>query len=126
MAVLHDLAVLVQVVSELRVSLSTNVELAPVGRPVVTGATEAPTGVIAVQVLAHQRRSVAVGLERCGEGVLLLTELLELAEASVAAAVLEDLGVVRVAAREDRCARRAAQRVGHEVVAEGHAVSLHP
>jgi hypothetical protein len=72
---------------------------------------------VVVEVLADERGVVAGVLQPRGE-VRPLVEVLVAGRAEV----LNDPGVMRVLAGEDRRARRAALRSGDERVREGHAV----
>ena len=104
----------------LRVPPSGDVPLVPTRRHV--GPRYRGAGLqVAVEVLAHQGRAIARLLERDVEARLLVPVAVESLDPPVGAAVREDAGVVRELAGEDRRSRRAAQRVGDEVVVEGRA-----
>ena len=116
-------AVFVQRVVELGIAPAGHVPFAPARRDVGVGHGRGLH--VAVQVLAHHRRLVAGALERGSERVLLLAAEVEQVKAAVRTRVLEDAGVVREVAGQDRRPRRAAQRVRDEVVVERETVALH-
>ena len=124
-AVAHDAHRAREAVAEALVAVAGDCPVGPPRRhvrPAERGA-DARRRVL-VEVLAHQRRAVADALQVRRVGVLLQAVGVEREEAAVGAGVAEDPGVVRVLAGEDRRARRAAQRVRHEVVREARAAPL--
>ena len=94
-AVVAHLPVAVHVVAVLGVAVAGHVPLAPPGWHAV------PRRPVPVQVLAHQRRAVALLLERDRERVALLAPSVENVEAPVGAEVREDVRVVREVPGED-------------------------
>ena len=124
--------VLVQRVVELAVSPAGDVPLVPAGRDIAgrdvgDGAVGEVAGdlKVTVEVLAHHRGSIAGALERDREGVALLMAAMERLKPTRRAEVAPHVRVVGEIAGEDGGARRATERVGHEVVREGEAVPLH-
>ena len=82
--------------------------------------------VVPVQVLPHHLRLVPLRRQRRGERRLRrVPAVLEGGVSAGVPRVGEHAGVVRILAGEDRRSRGAAQRLGHEVVAEGDALLLH-
>ncbi len=136
--------VAVHVVAVLGIAVAGDVPLAPAGRDRCAAlrgdgraravarrraqpqARDGAVRLVPVQVLAHQRRAVALALHRDGERFLLLAAFAKDAVAAFRGAVVEHARVVWIATGQDRRARGAAERVGHEVVAEAHAAALHP
>ena len=107
--VVDQLPVLVEVVVELGIAVAGDVPFVPAGWDVALLAVDETLRLVAVQVLAHHRGLVAARLELGREGGVLLALRVEDRKAAVVAAVGEDPGVVRVAAREGGRSRRAAE-----------------
>ena len=120
-----DRPVDVELVAELAIAPPGDVPLRPSGGHCRTGDGGAARALqIAVDVLAHHRRAVPGALESDVERAVLVAVVVERLEAAEGACVGEDARVVRELPGEDRGARRAAQRVGDEVVVERHPVGL--
>jgi len=119
-SVCHDLSILVESVVKLGIPISSYLPGDPAGSSGVA------LRQIAIEILAHHRRAIAGGPKRRGKGVPLATKAHKREIAPVFSLVLEDARVVGKTSGEDRRARRAAQGIGHKVVGEGDAFSLHP
>ncbi len=118
-AVVDDLAIFIQRVVELGIAEAADVPFVPPHRGAV------PRRLIAVQIFSEHGSLVADALKCHRESVRLITVGVEAAVAAVRFEVTEHSSVMRKLAGEDRRARRAAKRIGDEVIRKGGAVALH-
>ena len=116
----HRATVVGQLVAEAAVAATRPQPLVPAG--IRAGAER----LVAVQVLPHQRGSVAGALERDRDAALACAVPAKGPVAAFGSRIAQHVGVVRERAGQDRRPRAAAERVGDDELPERHPSTLHP
>ena len=117
--IVGDLAVPIEIVAKAPIAVAGDVPFAPSGRGGIA------LRLIAVEIFAEHRGVIAGCRQGGRECDALVAAIDERLVPAVGADIAVDAGIVGIASGEDRRARRTAQRIGHEIIREGHAVLLH-